>query len=100
VFAGHGIVLTPGDPNRRLKIRQFHSRLRVPKDRAEPPMLQVYSTCEAFIRTIPTLQADPNNPEDVYTRMEDHCYDEACLAVMARPMGAVARASKAGNWGV
>ena len=50
------------------------------------PMLMVYDTCEAFIRTIPQLQTDKNNVEDIDTDMEDHCYDEAALLCMARPI--------------
>jgi len=50
-------------------------------------MMLVYRGCEAFIRTIPLLQADKNDPEDVDTRLEDHPYDEAALVFMARPMG-------------
>lgn len=92
VFARAGLVLTPGDPSRILKIRQFHQRLRVFKD-GRMPMLVIYRGCEAFIRTIPLLQPDPNNIEDCDTRMEDHPYDEAALVCMARPVGGV-QASK------
>jgi hypothetical protein len=84
VFAEHGIYLSPGDPNRALKIRQFHERLRLRDD--EPPMMLIYDTCEHFIRTIPLLQADPHNVEDIDTTMEDHCYDEAALVCMGRPI--------------
>lgn len=83
-FAQYGIFLSPGDPNRKLKIRQFQNRLRVYDDM--PPMLQVYSTCKDFIRTIPLLQADEKNPEDIDTTQEDHIYDEACHIMMARPV--------------
>lgn len=81
IFLAHGIKLLPGDPDRLLKIRAFHSRLRIP-DTGEKPMMQVYDTCKDFIRTIPLLQNDPNHPEDVDTRMEDHIYDEACHICM------------------
>jgi hypothetical protein len=84
VFAEHGIYLSPGDPNRALKIRQFHERLRLRED--EPPMMLIYDTCKHFIRTIPLLQADPHNVEDIDTSMEDHCYDEAALVCMGRPI--------------
>ena len=83
-FSKLGVILSPGDPSRKLKLRQFHSRLRLYDDM--PPMLQVYSHCEQFIRTIPLLQADMNDPEDIDTKMEDHVYDDACHACMARPI--------------
>ena len=88
-WARLGLHLNPGDPNRRNKIMQFHARLRVKRDKEgnviEPPMMCVYDTCEAFIRTIPLLKPNPFDMEDVDTRMEDHVYDEACHVCMARP---------------
>ena len=85
VFAQHGVRLVPGDPSRDLKIRQFHNRLALPVD-GSPPMLQVYSTCEQFIRTIPDLVVDPNNIEYIDEAGEAHCFDEACHVLMARPI--------------
>jgi hypothetical protein len=83
-FARKGLIMNPGDPNRILKIRQFHQRLRVQDDQI--PMIQVYSTCENFIRTIPLLQQDPLHIEDIDTTGEDHIYDESCHIMMARPI--------------
>lgn len=37
--------------------------------------LKVFDTCRHLIRTVPALMPDPNNPEDVDTKMEDHCWD-------------------------
>jgi hypothetical protein len=96
-FARQGIHLAPGDPSRLLKIRQFHERLRLPDDKS-PPMLQVYDTCEHFIRTIPLLTADRRNVEDIDTTGEDHVYDAACHVCMARPL-APARAAPPGEAG-
>jgi len=91
VFSDYRLYCTPGDATRHLKIRQFRERLRVkvPEDGKEPerPMMLVYNTCDQFIRTIPILQVDAKNQEDVDTDLEDHCYDEACLLCMARPLG-------------
>lgn len=89
VFARYGIYLSPGDPSRELKIRQFRSRLAIPQDEKEMPMLVVYSTCTHFIRTIPSLCMDELNPEDIDTEQEDHVYDEATLICMARPISMV-----------
>jgi hypothetical protein len=84
IFATKGIILAQGDPSRHLKIRQFHERLRVREN--ELPMVQIYDTCEQFIRTIPLLQADPTDVEDIDTTQEDHVYDEAAHIMMARPI--------------
>ena len=92
-FALMGLKLIPGDPNRSLKLRQFHSRLEVPRDEngevIAPPMTQVYNTCEQFIRTIPTICSDSNNIEDVDSSGEDHHYDEAALLFMWRPLSGI-----------
>ncbi|WP_051261713.1 phage terminase large subunit, partial [Desulfovibrio inopinatus] len=86
VFAQHDLHLRPGDPSRHLKIRQFHERLSIPDDDTMP-MLVIYSTCEQFVRTIPTLVIDPSNPEDIDEKgAEDHIYDESCHVLMARPL--------------
>ncbi len=85
VFDGMGIKMIPGDASRTLKVRQFHERLR--KRIGEPPMMQVYKTAIGFIRTIPLLQQDENNIEDVCTVSEDHPYDSAALVCMERPLG-------------
>ena len=78
VFQNHGITqLVKGDPNRKLKIRQMHERLRIPRrpDGTDGmPMLVVYNTCRDFIRTIPALTCDEHNVEDVDSKLEDHCF--------------------------
>lgn len=52
-------------------------------DEHNTPMFQVFNTCKAFIRTIPLLTPNPNHPEDIDTRLEDHVYDEFRYAVMS-----------------
>ena len=86
-FARAGLHMSPGNPQRVPKIREFHQRLHVPDDGTRP-MLQVYDTCEHFIRTIPLLQSDSHNIEDIDTNGEDHVYDSVCHAMMARAKGA------------
>lgn len=49
------------------------------------PMLYFLDCCEDSIRTIPLLQHDDKNAEDVDTEMEDHAYDETRYAIMSRP---------------
>lgn len=87
VFQSKGLVLRPGDPDRKLKIRAFRERLMLPASPLELPQLMVYSTCKHFIRTIPALAHDEEDVEDIDTEQEDHVYDEACHVVMARAKG-------------
>lgn len=49
------------------------------------PMLYFFSTCVDSIRTIPALQHDKNNAEDVDSEAEDHAGDETRYACMSRP---------------
>lgn len=85
-FSNVGVDLSPGDPSRELKLRQFRERLRVPDD-GSLPMLVVYRTCEQTIRTLPLLSTDPKRIEDVLTTGEDHLYDALCHVCMSRPIG-------------
>jgi hypothetical protein len=67
-------------------------RARIVGDGARP-MLFVFETCRDFIRTVPVLQHDPDRPEDLDTRAEDHVADEARYACLARAMAAKPPAS-------
>lgn len=49
------------------------------------PMLYVANECEDFWRTVPTLQHDEKNSEDLDTDGEDHIADEVRYACMSRP---------------
>jgi hypothetical protein len=49
------------------------------------PMLFVCENCEDSIRTIPTLQHDEDNSEDLDTEAEDHAADDWRYGVMSRP---------------
>lgn len=50
-----------------------------------PPLLLFHENCEHTIRTIPYLQHDDKNSEDLDTDAEDHAADETRYAVMSRP---------------
>lgn len=49
------------------------------------PMLYICDCCEDTIRTLPTLQHDDTDPEDLDTEAEDHAADETRYAAMSRP---------------
>lgn len=49
------------------------------------PMIYFSQTCEDTIRTLPILQHDEDNPEDLDTEAEDHAADETRYACTSRP---------------
>lgn len=55
------------------------------RSRIEERMVYFFDTCQDSIRTIPLLQHDRNNPEDVDTDSDDHLADAARYVMMARP---------------
>lgn len=55
------------------------------RGRMEDGMIFCFDTCVDSIRTIPLLQHDATNPEDLDTESEDHAADEWRYACMARP---------------
>jgi hypothetical protein len=65
----------------------MRSRLRGEEDGR--PMLYVFSTFRAFIRTVPVLQHDQSRVEDLDTEAEDPAADETRYACMSRPWVAV-----------
>jgi hypothetical protein len=71
VFASQGVILSPGDPSRAIKIRAFRERLKPLED--DFPMMVAYADCDQFFRTLSILVVDKNNPEDIDTKGEDHC---------------------------
>lgn len=80
----HGVYFDPGDHKRLPGLMQVHYRLQF--DENGLPMMYFFSNCKGIIRTLPTLLYDENRPEDVATKMEDHCYDECRYLCMANPM--------------
>lgn len=46
--------------------------------------LKVFNTCRHFLRTVPVLMPDEDNPEDVDTEQEDHAWDELRYSIASR----------------
>ena len=88
-----GVFFHPGEHNRLSGKMELHERLRF--DPEGKPMLQVFSVCRDFIRTLPSLPYSLRTVEDVDTDSEDHIYDETRYFLMARPMRA--KEKKAGK---
>lgn len=87
-----GVNFRPADNTRVSGWNQMRQRICPMGSDGNPtgePMLYIFDTCRDFLRTIPTLQHDPDRPEDLDTTAEDHCADEVRYACMSRPMPAI-----------
>ena len=85
--ARYGIYFDKGDNKRLPGWMQCHNRLQF--DENGYPRCYIFSTCAAFIRTIPSLLFCKTNPEDLDTTMEDHVADEWRYACMSRPVAPI-----------
>lgn len=65
------VYFSPGDHKRIPGWMQCHYRLQF--DRNGLPMMYVFETCTAFLRTVPLMMYDECKPEDLDTELEDHC---------------------------
>lgn len=85
--SGKAPRLVRGDNNRILGWAQMHEWLRpyLNQDGLLSSRLQVFATCEDFIRTLPALIHDEHKPEDVDSDGEDHAPDDARYFLMSRP---------------
>jgi hypothetical protein len=54
------------------------------KQALEQDELAVFSTMEHWLRTVPTLEPDPDDPDDVDTEAEDHAFDTTKAGLMRR----------------
>ena len=82
--AQQGVYFSKGINTRLPGWMQVHYRLAFDADGY--PQMYVFSTCRAFIRTIPLMQYDQHDPEDLDTTGEDHVADEVRYMCMARPI--------------
>jgi hypothetical protein len=70
------------DNKRKAGWEALHQRLLGKEGK---PMLYFLENCEDTIRTLPVLQHDESDPEDLDSEAEDHAADELRYAVMSRP---------------
>ena len=85
--ARYGIYFTPGDNQRIPGWMQVHYRLQF--DENGYSRMYVFSNCKAFIRTMPLMMYSETNPEDLDTKLEDHCPDEVRYMCMSRPISPI-----------
>lgn len=79
-----GVYFEPGNNDRLPGWMQCHYRMAF--DENGYPMMYVFNTCKAFIRTIPLLCYDPIKTEDLDTKQEDHVADEWRYLCMMNPI--------------
>lgn len=82
--ARYGIYFSPGDHERIPGWMQVHYRLQF--DNNGYPRMYVFNNCKAFIRTMPLMMYSETKPEDLDTKLEDHCPDEVRYMCMSRPV--------------
>ena len=85
--AKYGIYFTPGDNQRIPGWMQVHYRLQF--DENGYARMYVFSNCKAFIRTMPLMMYSETHPEDLDTKLEDHCPDEVRYMCMSRPISPI-----------
>lgn len=61
----------------------IHSYLSV--DDEGEPRVKIFSTCEQLIKEMQHLTLDPNDKEDVDTKLEDHAYDAFRYGILTQP---------------
>jgi hypothetical protein len=61
-----------------------HAGALLVKQMLELDEFAVFSTCEHWLRTVPTLEPDPDDPDDVDTEAEDHAFDMTKAGLMRR----------------
>lgn len=88
--ARYGIYFSPGDNERIPGWMQVHYRLQF--DDNGYARMYVFDTCHAFIRTMPLMMYSETRPEDLDTKLEDHCPDEVRYMCMSRPISPIMRA--------
>nr|DAO85977.1 MAG TPA: Large subunit terminase [Caudoviricetes sp.] len=79
-----GVQFWPADNKRVAGWQQVHLRLQGTEGSEGEPLLYVFDTCRDLIRTLPALQHDKHNPEDVDSEMEDHAPDTLRYLCMTR----------------
>ncbi len=97
----YGVQIQPGDNERVLGWMRLIAAYHAAPDGI--PWLTYSPDCTYSLRAIPALLADKNNPEDVDTRLDDHCADRDRYFVMSRPSFSAPKPKEAdyptGSWG-
>jgi len=89
VLGRHGAAFKRADNTRVSTDKRMSGwnqvRQRLVGDEEGRPMLFFFNTCRHLIRTLPVMQHDDHNAEDLDSDAEDHAVDELRYACMSRP---------------
>ncbi len=83
-FRKRGVIWHRGDNQRIAGWQELRNRFNGDSRSEERPTIYFFDTCRDSIRTIPELQHDSHNPNDLNTKSDDHCADSIRYAVMSR----------------
>jgi len=92
-FSLHGVYFRhwdAGKGSRRAKKLALHSRLAFTRGKDGsvkdwPGLVIIGSECPELLRTVPALEYDKHDPEDVDSSGEDHAYDALAAFCLMRP---------------
>lgn len=90
--ARYGIYFTAGDHERIPGWMQVHYRMQF--DAQGYARMYIFDTCKAAIRTLPLMMHSETHPEDIDTKLEDHCPDEIRYMCMSRPIKPIVTVQK------
>ena len=76
--------------------QRIHALLQL-DDATDEPFLRIFSTCRGIIRTLPLIQLDESNPEDVDSDGEDHAYDGVRYGLMSHNLPFAAMTERMGE---
>ncbi len=81
-FTEAGFTMVKGINDRVNGLARIHELMQTIGQDGKPFFL-IMDNCHHWLRTVPYLTADPRDPEDIDTKLEDHAYDESRYAVMS-----------------
>ena len=88
IMGRNGLKFRPSDrsPGSRNSGKyEIHRRLAIDPI-TKKPRLRIFNNCTQLIKQLSVIMADPNDPEDCDTKLEDHAIDALRYGVMSRPM--------------
>lgn len=95
-IASWGHRLFDMNKDRAAGIEQTIDRLLRKAD-GKPSLMIFKDRCPNLVRTLPELQSDPHDPEDVDTKGEDHAWDSCRAILMDWPMDNTRKKPKTGD---